>query len=119
MLLTHVLAVLATASAFAPHAAPRASLIASSASSTETRVDGPSRTLVREHPGLPVIAVIGRPNVGKSTIANRLSGSHNDGAIVHDEPGVTRDRAYQRACVPRASRAERALDRPLDGTERR
>ena len=106
---------LAAASAFAPNAARRASLIASSAS-TETRVDGPSRTLVREHLGLPVIAVIGRPNVGKSTIANRLSGSHNDGAIVHDEPGVTRDRAYQRACAPRraARRASRRRKRGRD-----
>ncbi|MFN9933597.1 MAG: ribosome biogenesis GTPase Der, partial [Cyanobacteriota bacterium] len=42
---------------------------------------------------LPVVAVIGRPNVGKSTLVNRLCSSRE--AIVHDEPGVTRDRTYQ------------------------
>ena len=42
---------------------------------------------------LPVIAIIGRPNVGKSTLVNRLCKSRE--AIVHDQPGVTRDRTYQ------------------------
>ena len=44
---------------------------------------------------LPIIAVIGRPNTGKSTIVNRLTNSFKDGAIVHDEPGITRDRTYR------------------------
>lgn len=44
---------------------------------------------------LPVVAIIGRPNVGKSTIVNRLAGVQD--AIVFDEPGVTRDRTYKRA----------------------
>ncbi len=42
---------------------------------------------------LPIVAVIGRPNVGKSTFVNRLGASRD--AIVHDEPGITRDRTYQ------------------------
>ncbi|MEO0539871.1 MAG: ribosome biogenesis GTPase Der [Cyanobacteria bacterium P01_A01_bin.105] len=44
---------------------------------------------------LPVVAIIGRPNVGKSTLANRLAGARE--AIVYDQPGVTRDRTYQAA----------------------
>jgi len=44
---------------------------------------------------LPTIAIIGRPNTGKSTIVNKLTDSYKDGAIVHDEPGITRDRTYR------------------------
>ncbi len=44
---------------------------------------------------LPVVAVVGRPNVGKSTFFNRVLGQR--AAIVDDRPGVTRDRNFARA----------------------
>ena len=70
-------------------AAARAAAIAEFGDLEEFDEDGPQDRL------LPVVAVVGRPNVGKSTLVNRILGRRE--AVVEDVPGVTRDRVTYEA----------------------
>ncbi|RNF85369.1 ribosome biogenesis GTPase Der [Montanilutibacter psychrotolerans] len=56
---------------------------------------------------LPLVALVGRPNVGKSTLFNALTRSRD--ALVHDQPGVTRDRHYG-VCRPEGLRPFAIVD---------
>ncbi|KAL3895648.1 MAG: hypothetical protein SGARI_007389, partial [Bacillariaceae sp.] len=67
---------------------------------TTTASFNPSSKPIRRYQALkkePLIAILGRPNVGKSALVNRIAGSHQGGAIVADEEGITRDRTYRQA----------------------
>ncbi len=62
--------------------------------------------LIRVDTKAPLIAICGRPNVGKSTLFNRVTGSRR--SIVGDEPGITRDRIYGE--IEWAGRVVRVVD---------
>jgi len=72
----------------------------------DTAGEGISHGTAVDTSGWPTIAIVGRPNVGKSTLFNRLTSSRR--SIVGDEPGITRDRIYGE--IDWAGRHARAID---------
>lgn len=69
----------------------------SPSSSTPIKISSKPIRRYRSTKKEPLIAIIGRPNVGKSALVNRIAGTQRGGAIVADESGITRDRTYRQA----------------------
>lgn len=61
------------------------------------RINSESEKKLESTRRLPIVTIVGKGNVGKSTLANRIAGTFDDGSIVHDMIGVTRDRTYKKA----------------------
>jgi len=85
------------AASFSAPAAPRRRGGAARAATVQRDGDGEGGGAIRpaRTSPIPTLAVIGRPNVGKSALVNRIAGTQSGGSIVADVSGITRDRTYR------------------------